>query len=157
MKGYWGKPEESQQKLAPVPAFGQGAERDPALHTGDLFRVDEEGYLYFVGRKDDIIKSKGEKVSPREVEDAIHEIEGVAEVAVLGVPDPMMGELVKAVVVLREGAKLDERRVRLFCSRTLEDYMVPAVVEFVDALPKNDHGKVDKIALAARRDARSHT
>jgi acyl-CoA synthetase (AMP-forming)/AMP-acid ligase II len=150
MKGYWGMPEETKQKLAPVAAFGPVGGLDPALHTGDLFRVDEEGYLYFVSRKDDIIKAKGEKVSPREVEDVLHQLEGVAEAAVVGVADPVLGEAVKAVIVPREGAKLDARKVQLHCSRNLEDYMVPTIVEFCDAMPKNDHGKIDKRALAGK-------
>ena len=74
------------------------------LHSGDLFRSDEEGYLYFVGRRDDIIKTRGEKVSPREIEDVIYGVEGVAEVAVIGVPDPVLGNAIKAVVSLRPGA-----------------------------------------------------
>jgi amino acid adenylation domain-containing protein len=150
MKGYWGMPEETKTKLAPVPAFGEVGGLDPVLHTGDLFRVDEEGFLYFVSRKDDIIKAKGEKVSPREVEDVLHQLDGVAEAAVVGVPDPIFGEAVKAVIVCREGVKLEARKVQLHCARNLEDYMVPTHVEFVEAMPKNDHGKIDKRALAGR-------
>jgi amino acid adenylation domain-containing protein len=150
MKGYWGMPEESAKKLAPVAAFGPVGGLDPVLHTGDLFRTDDEGYLYFVSRKDDIIKAKGEKVSPREVEDVLHQMEGVAEAAVVGVPDPVFGEAVKAVVVLKEGVTLDARKVQLHCSKNLEDYMVPTLVEFRDAMPKNDHGKIDKRELAGR-------
>lgn len=79
MKGYWELPEETGKMLKPGPLPGE-----MVLYTGDLFKMDAEGYLYFVGRKDDIIKTRGEKVSPREVEEVLHEIPGVAEAAVIG-------------------------------------------------------------------------
>jgi acyl-coenzyme A synthetase/AMP-(fatty) acid ligase len=109
--------------------------------------MDEEGYLYFVGRKDDIIKTRGEKVSPREVEDVLHAIAAVAEAAVVGVPDPVLGQAIKAVVTLRAGARLGEQELRRHCARHLEDFAVPKYVEFRESLPKTPSGKVSRRAL----------
>jgi len=142
MRGYWGRPEATAQRLRPGPLPGEFV-----LHTGDLCRMDEEGYLYFVSRMDDIIKSRGEKVSPREVENAIAEIPGVAEVAVIGVPDDMLGQAVKAFVVPAEGVSLTEKQLRLECERRLESFMVPKYVAFVPDLPRTSGGKVKKTEL----------
>jgi acyl-CoA synthetase (AMP-forming)/AMP-acid ligase II len=146
MRGYWNKPEETARCLRPGRYPGE-----VVLHTGDLFRTDEEGFLYFVARKDDIIKSRGEKVSPREVEEAIHRMPGVAGVAVVGVPDPLLGEAVKAFVVLRAGASCTERDVVKHCLAHLESFMAPRYVEFVPSLPLTGTGKVSKFDLRKAR------
>jgi acyl-coenzyme A synthetase/AMP-(fatty) acid ligase len=143
MQGYWNKPEETARKLHPGPLPGE-----QVLHTGDLCRLDEDGYLYFVGRMDDIIKSRGEKVAPIEVEAALLTIPGVREAAVIGVPDPLLGEAVKAFVVADDGARLDEATLRRACADRLESHMVPQRVELVTALPRTDSGKIRKIGLA---------
>jgi long-chain acyl-CoA synthetase len=142
MRGYWEKPEETAKRLKPGPIPGE-----MILHSGDIFRTDEEGYLYFVARKDDIIKSRGEKVSPREVENALYALEGVYEAAVVGVPDPLLGQAVKAFVVLKQGYRYSERDVIKHCIGRLENFMAPKHVEFVDALPKTDTGKIKKTGL----------
>ena len=147
MLGYWDKPEATAQRLRPGPAIG-GQAGAPVLHTGDLFRTDSEGYLYFVARKDDIIKSRGEKVSPKEVENALYAIEGVFEAAVIGVPDELLGQAVKAFVVCQPGVTLTEREVIRQCLARLESFMAPKHVEFVEALPKTDTGKIKKTGLA---------
>lgn len=144
MNGYWELPEETERKLRPGRMAGE-----PMLYTGDLFRRDADGYLYFVGRQDDIIKSRGEKVSPREVENALYMLPGVAEAAVVGVPHPLLGQAVKAVVVLAEGASLDARAVQRHCAMHLEDFMVPSLVEFRTDLPKNERGKIVRRDLVA--------
>jgi amino acid adenylation domain-containing protein len=143
MKGYWEMPEETDKALHPG--------RFPwekVLHTGDLFKMDEEGYLYFVGRKDDIIKTRGEKVSPREVEDVIYTLPGVAQVAVIGVPDVVLGSVVKAVIVPRPGAELTQQDVLRHCASRLDDYMVPKLVEFRAEMPTTGSGKIAKLVLA---------
>ena len=142
MRGYWEMPEETAKKLRPGAYPGE-----MALYTGDLFKMDGEGYLYFVSRKDDIIKSRGEKVSPREIENVIYEMEGVVEAAVVGVDDPVLGQAIKAFVVIRDGAALTEKDVQKFCSKHLEDFMVPKHVEFRRELPKTDTGKIKKTGL----------
>jgi acyl-CoA synthetase (AMP-forming)/AMP-acid ligase II len=143
MKGYWGLPAESAEKLRPGPIPGESV-----LYTGDLFRMDEEGYLYFVGRSDDIIKSRGEKVSPKEIENVIYALDGIQDVAVIGVDDDVLGQAIKVFITLRKGSALDENAILGYCKRNLEDLMVPKFVEIRDHLPKNPSGKIDKRALA---------
>jgi long-chain acyl-CoA synthetase len=142
MRGYWEKPEQTAKRLKPGPLPGE-----MVLYSGDIFRTDAEGYLYFVARKDDIIKSRGEKVSPREVENALYAIDGVREAAVVGVPDPVLGQAVKAYVALREGIRLTEREVIRHCLNRLESFMAPKYVTFVQDLPKTDTGKIKKTGL----------
>lgn len=137
MKGYWELPEETAEMLKP------GLHPwEKSLYTGDLFRMDEEGFLYFVARKDDIIKSRGEKVSPKEVENILYSIEDVVEAAVVGVPDDVLGEAIKAYVVLKDGSNAAEKDILAYCSRNLEDFMVPKYVEFRESLPKTSSGKI---------------
>ena len=143
MRGYWNLPEESAKALRP------GPDGERVLYTGDLFRMDGEGYLYFVGRKDDIIKTRGEKVSPAEVESALCRLEGVSMAAVVGVPDPILGTAVKAFLTLRPGVALTEKDVRRHCASCLEDFMVPKVLEFRETLPRTASGKIDKRELSA--------
>lgn len=142
MKGYWEAPEQTAQRLKPgrIP-------HEMWLYTGDLFRTDDEGFLYWVGRKDDIIKSRGEKVSPREVEDVLHQHPLIAEAAVVGVTDPVLGQAVRAVIRLKSGAALTARDVQAHCRQYLEDFMVPQQVEIRDTLPKTPNGKIDKKLL----------
>jgi amino acid adenylation domain-containing protein len=142
MRGYWDKPEETARKLRPGPLPGE-----QVLYTGDLCRLDDEGYLYFVGRMDDIIKSRGEKVAPKEVEAAIVDIPGVRECAVIGVPDELLGQAVKAFVVLQPGVVLDARAIQQACAARLESFMVPKHVELVTELAKGATGKIQKTGL----------
>ena len=144
MRGYWELPAETDRVLRPGPLPGE-----KVLHTGDLFRTDSEGYLYFVGRKDDIIKSRGEKVSPKEVENVLYAMPEVAEAAVIGVPDEILGQAVRAFVALKEGCRATERDVLRHCAARLEDILVPQSVELRPSLPKSANGKIDKRALAA--------
>ncbi len=143
MKGYWEKPEETAARLKPGPLPGE-----QVLYTGDFCKMDDEGYLTFVGRMDDIIKSRGEKVAPKEVEGALVSIPGVKEAAVIGVPDDIFGHAVKAFVVLEEGVTLDEKQVIRECQSRLENFMVPKYVVFKDDLPKTATGKIKKTGLS---------
>jgi long-chain acyl-CoA synthetase len=145
MRGYWRRPQETGQRLKLDPLSGA-----VALHTGDLFRTDGEGYLYFVARMDDIIKTRGEKVAPREVEDAIYRLDGVTGCAVIGVADEALGEAVKAYVTLRPGSTLAARDVVRHCLASLESHMAPKFVEIVDALPRTESGKIRHAALRGR-------
>jgi amino acid adenylation domain-containing protein len=143
MRGYWEKPVATAKRLRPGPLPGE-----QVLYTGDLCRLDSEGYVYFVGRMDDIIKSRGEKVAPKEVENAIVDIAGVREAAVIGMPDPVLGEVVKAFVVLEEGTQLTGKDIQRECQRRLENFMVPKTVAIVAALPKTATGKITKEGLS---------
>jgi acyl-CoA synthetase (AMP-forming)/AMP-acid ligase II len=142
MKGYWEKPEATAKKLRPGPIPGE-----QVLYTGDYCRLDEEGYLYFVGRMDDIIKSRGEKVAPKEVENVLYNIQGVKDAAVIGTPDELFGQAVKAFCVLEEGVTLTEKDVIRACQQKLEPFMVPKYVVFVPELPKTTTGKIKKTDL----------
>ncbi|MBI4233380.1 MAG: long-chain fatty acid--CoA ligase [Chloroflexi bacterium] len=141
MKGYWNKPEETA-----------GAIRDGWFYTGDLARMDEEGYFYIVDRKKDMINAAGFKVWPREVEEVLYRHPQVRLAAVVGVPDAYRGETVKAVVVLKDhdgSRSLDalQQEIVAFCRRELAAYKVPRLVEFRDSLPISAAGKVLRRAL----------
>ena len=142
MRGYWERPVETAQRLRPGPIDGERV-----LYTGDLFRTDAEGFLYFVSRRDDIIKSRGEKVAPREVENVIYKLDGVVGCAVVGIPDDTLGEAVKAYVALRAGCPLAPRDIIRHCLANLESHMAPKVVEIVDDLPRTDSGKIRHASL----------
>lgn len=130
--GYWNKPDLTRQ------AFRGGW-----YHTSDLGVLDEDGYLYLLGRKDDLIKSGGFFVAPREVEDAILKHPAIAEVAVLGIPDDTWGHVVKAVACLKKGQQATEQEIREYCRKYLASYQVPKTVDFVEKLPKDPvYGKV---------------
>lgn len=138
MRGYWQN--EAATRRALRPDQRTGALR---LHTGDLFTADADGYLTFVARMDDIIKSRGEKVAPRAVEDVLCRMPGVAEALVVGVPHEVLGQAVKAVIVAADPS-LTEQGVMRFCAKYLEDHMVPKLVEFRDSLPKTLSGKASR-------------
>jgi acyl-CoA synthetase (AMP-forming)/AMP-acid ligase II len=142
MRGYWRDPEATARALQPGPVPGE-----LVLHTGDLFRTDEDGYLYFVARADDIIKTRGEKVAPRDVEQAICALPDVIETAVVGVADPIHGVAVKAVVVKRPGSNVTADDIKRAVFSEIDEVAVPRVVEFVDELPKSAGGKVLKSEL----------
>ncbi len=144
MQGYWEDPAATDRALRPGPCAGE-----KLLHTGDLFRADEEGFLYFVARKDDIIKTRGEKVSPKEIENVLYALAGVREAAVIGVPDAILGMAIKAVVV-SSNASLQARDVIRHCAMHLEEFMIPKFVEFRDALPKTDSGKINRRQIDAQ-------
>ena len=146
MLGYWRKPELSAQMLKPGALPGERV-----LCTHDLFRMDEDGFLYFVARTDDIVKTRGEKVSPVEVENVLLAIDGVREAAVLGVADETLGQALYAVVVPEEGMELDERRIRKHCLAHLENFMVPQRIFLAEALPKSANGKIDKQRIRSER------
>jgi long-chain acyl-CoA synthetase len=142
MVGYWNRPDLTDQMLKPGKLPGERV-----LCTHDLFRMDGEGFLFFIGRTDDIIKTRGEKVSPVEVENALQRIPGVREAAVVGIPDPMLGQGVRAYVVADPQAGLSDRAIRSHSAALLESYMVPTQVVFLDCLPRSENGKVDKRRL----------
>jgi acyl-CoA synthetase (AMP-forming)/AMP-acid ligase II len=142
MKGYWNDPEGTARVLGRDLATG-----DATLHTGDLFRTDANGLLYFVERRDDIIKVRGEKVAPRYIEEIIARLPGVAEVSVYGVPDELSGEAVGASVRPAAGATITADLVRRHCRLHLEPFMVPQLVHIRSSLPTTANGKVSRRAL----------
>ncbi|MEZ5461209.1 class I adenylate-forming enzyme family protein [Dokdonella sp.] len=149
MQGYWRNEEATARALR----IGRNP-WEKVLHTGDLFRMDEEGYCYFVGRKDDIIKSRGEKISPKEVENVLYAMPGIREAAVVGVPDEILGMALKAIVALDPEVAVSARDVVAHCLAHLEDFMVPRLVEFRDALPRTVTGKIRRSALQAEAEGK---
>lgn len=144
MSGFWGRPEETSRMI-----------RGGWLHTGDLGRMDEDGFLFVVDRKKDVIKASGFQVWPREVEDVLSAHPAVAEAAVAGVPDDRLGEAVRAWVVLRDGAIATAEELREHCRARLSAYKVPRVVELRSCLPRTLVGKVLRRALVAEHRART--
>jgi acyl-coenzyme A synthetase/AMP-(fatty) acid ligase len=141
MRGYWDDPQQTAERFRPGPLPGERV-----CYSGDLFQTDEDGFFYFVSRKDDVIKCRGEKVAPREVEDVLYSMPGVQDAAVIGMPDPLLGQAVKAFVVASDSG-LTEAAVIAHCKARLEDFMVPQQVEFRRELPKTDNGKIRKLDL----------
>ncbi|MBK8010407.1 MAG: acyl--CoA ligase [Deltaproteobacteria bacterium] len=140
--GYWNLPDKTRELLRDGPLPGERI-----LCTNDWFRFDEFGRLYFVSRNDDIIKIRGEKVSPIEVENVLHSIEGVREAAVIGIPDERMGHAIRAYIAKEEGSPLTEKDVQKVCLARLENFMVPKEVVFLAELPKTQSGKIRKKSL----------
>jgi long-chain acyl-CoA synthetase len=136
MKGYWNKPEETAWSL-----------RGGWQHTGDICRMDKEGYLYYIDRKKDMIKSGGENVYSKEVEDVLYSHPAVIEAAVIGVPDEKWGEAVKALVVLKEEDKVNPEDLITHCRKHIAGFKCPKSIEFLYNLPKTSLGKIDKKRL----------
>ena len=142
MAGYWNNDELSKEMLKPAKIPGE-----KILCAHDLFKMDEEGFLYFQGRNDDIIKTRGEKVSPIEVENIIYKIDGIKEVAVLGIPDIILGESIVAFVTTHDQTKIDDKEIQRNCMAHLEAFMVPQKIVLLQEMPKSSNGKIDKKEL----------
>jgi long-chain acyl-CoA synthetase len=142
MQGYWGNPQETALVL-----------RDGWLYTGDLARMDEDGYFYIVERKKDLIIAGGYNIYPREVEEVLYQHPGVKEAVAFGVTDDYRGETVKVVIVPREGAELTREEIEAHCRRQLAVYKIPTIIEFRHELPKTQVGKVLRRVLKAEAEA----
>ena len=136
MAGYWNRPEETREVL-----------RSEGLWTGDLARSDEEGFLYIISRKNDMIKSGSHRIGPKEIEDVLAEHPAVHEVAVIGIPDEILDERIRACVVLRPSAASSEKELKAHCKKLLPQYKIPHDVVFLDDLPKTTSGKIKKNEL----------
>jgi long-chain acyl-CoA synthetase len=132
MKGYWKMPDETAKTI----------DSEGWLHTGDIAKMDKDGYFYIVDRKKDLIIASGFNIVPREVEEVLFQFPKIMEAAVAGVPDPKRGETVKAFVVLKEGQTSNVEEIRAFCKEHLAPYKVPTGIEFMKELPKTQAGKV---------------
>jgi long-chain acyl-CoA synthetase len=144
MKGYWNMSEETADVL-----------RDGWLHTGDVARMDEDGYFYIVDRKKDMISAGGYNVYPREIEEVLYEHEGVSEAVAIGIEDEYRGESVKAFVVRKSGEEVTEEGILAFCKERLAPYKAPKAVEFRDELPKSTVGKLLRRVLADEERAKT--
>jgi len=130
-RGYYNRPQETAQSF-----------RDGWFYTGDIGYMDEEGYLFIVDRKKDMIIAGGYNIYPREIDEVLYEHPKIQEACAVGIPDPYRGETVKAFIVLKPGESLDEQEIAAYCKEKLAAYKVPKVYEFVDDLPKSAIGKV---------------
>lgn len=137
MLGYWGNPDETAKVLKP-----------DGLHTNDLARIDEDGFFFIVGRRNDIIKVGANRVSPQEIEEVLTAYPDVYEAAAVGVPDELLGEKIKAVVVLKQDTNLSECDLLKHCHKYLPPYKVPAILEIRESIPKSPSGKIRRYLLA---------
>ena len=142
MQGYWQRKEESANAFVE-----RGGVR--WMRTGDVVRMDEEGYFHFYDRSKDLIKFKGYSIFAKDVEDVLYAHPQVKAAGVIGVPDPAVGQRIKAIVVLQTDArgKLSEDEIKAYCRQSLAEYKVPHMVEFRGELPKTDVGKVSRREL----------
>jgi long-chain acyl-CoA synthetase len=136
MKGYWNLPEETTKTI-----------KNGWLYTGDLGYMDEDGYFYITGREKDIIIRGGENVSPIEVEEVLMQHPAVAEAGVIGIPDAVYGEEIKAFVVVKPDKHVNEEELIAFCKDSLPTFKLPKSVQFMQSLPKNVLGKVLRAEL----------
>ena len=146
--GYWGKPDITARVIRPHPLLSEElGESECVCYSGDLVKKDEDGFLYFIGRKDNTIKSSGFRVSPNEVEEVIYRSGKIREVGVVGVPDELLGQAIHAFVVLNDGETIDSDWLKEFCVGNMPRHMMPAVITFVTNLPKTPSSKIDYPAL----------
>ena len=149
--GYWGRPEDTNKALRANPLLPpELGDCERVCYSGDLVKADEDGFLYFVGRRDTMIKSSGYRISPTEVEAVIFQSGQVRQAAVIGIPDDALGQSIKAFVVPRDGSSLRADDLIAHCGEKMPRYMVPKAVEVMDELPKTTSGKVDYPALRRR-------
>ncbi|MEO8406878.1 MAG: acyl-CoA ligase (AMP-forming), exosortase A system-associated [Oxalobacteraceae bacterium] len=148
--GYWNDPGKTAERFKPVSARQQGLPvPELAVWSGDTVRMDEEGFLYFVSRKDEMIKTSGYRVSPTEVEEVIYAMDHVDEAAAIGVSHPILGQAIVVVITARDGMQLDAESLLLACKPHLPAYMLPARIEiWSNSLPRNPNGKIDRKLLA---------
>ena len=149
--GYWGKPDATNQVLRPNPLLPpEVGDVERVCYSGDLVKTDEDGFLYYVGRRDAMIKSSGFRISPTEVEEVVFQSGQVRHAAAIGVPDELLGQAVKIFVIPRDGDPIDKEALLAFCEDRMPRYMVPRAIEVLDELPKTSSGKIDYPALRRR-------
>jgi long-chain acyl-CoA synthetase len=136
MAGYWNNPEETKKVL-----------RGDKLFTGDIGRMDEDGYFYIVGRRSDMIKSGAHRISPKEIEEVILEMKEIHEVTVVGIVDEILGESIKAFIILKDGFDMDTKTVQRFCRKKLAPFKIPKEIVFTREFPKTRSGKIRRHLL----------
>lgn len=141
-QSYWNSPAPTARNFRPGRCRGE-----TLLYSGDLFKLDGKGFLYFVGRKDEMIKTKGERVSLKEVENMLCSLDGVSEATVIGIHDDILGQAIKAFIVQNNNAALTAEGIKRYCTKNLEPFLDPKHVQFIESLPKTNTGKIDKKAL----------
>jgi acyl-coenzyme A synthetase/AMP-(fatty) acid ligase len=153
--GYWNDAEKTAERFRPLPAHAPGRQAglvlpEIAVFSGDTVRMDEEGYLYFIGRRDEMMKTSGYRVSPTEVEEIVYATRLVAECVAFGVPHPTLGQAICLIVTPPEGARVDTGTLLAECRSRMPAYMVPSRIEVCEGpLPRNPNGKIDRKALSS--------
>jgi acyl-CoA ligase (AMP-forming) (exosortase A-associated) len=151
--GYWGNPEATDRVLRPNPLTPpELGDQERVCYSGDLVKTDDDGFLYYVGRRDTMIKCSGHRISPTEVEEVLFQSGQVRQAAVIGVPDEVMGQVIQAFVVPRAGSALEVDKLIAYCGEKVPRYMVPRRIEVLEELPKTTSGKVDYPALRQWRE-----
>ncbi len=149
--GYWGNREATDRVLRPNPLLPpELGDCEKVCYSGDLVKMDEDGFLYYVGRRDTMIKSSGYRISPTEVEEVLFQTGKIRQAAVIGIPDEVLGQTIKAFIVAKDGAQLDCDAIQDFCVEKMPRHMVPKQFEVMKELPKTSSGKVDYPALRRR-------
>jgi acyl-CoA ligase (AMP-forming) (exosortase A-associated) len=149
--GYWNRPEDTARALRPNPLLPpELGDCERVCYSGDLVKMDEEGFLYFIGRRDTMIKSSGFRISPTEIEEVLFQSGKLRGAAVIGIPDETLGQTIKAFVVPRDGNPFDMETLLAYCAEKMPRYMVPKAIEALSELPKTSSGKVDYPALRRR-------
>ena len=149
--GYWNRPEDTARALRPNPLLpSEMGDCEKVCYSGDLVKTDEDGFLYFIGRRDTMIKSSGFRISPTEVEEVLFQSGKLRGAAVIGIPDETLGQTIKAFVVAKDGNALDVDAMLAYCAEKMPRYMVPKTFEVLGELPKTSSGKVDYPALRRR-------
>ncbi len=149
--GYWGNPEATDRVLKPNPLLpAELGNCEKVCYSGDLVKMDDDGFLYYVGRRDTMIKSSGYRISPTEVEEVLFQTGKIRQAAVIGIPDEMLGQTIKAFIVAKDGDQLDCDAIQDFCVEKMPRHMVPKQFEVLTELPKTSSGKVDYPALRRR-------
>jgi acyl-CoA ligase (AMP-forming) (exosortase A-associated) len=148
--GYWNDPEKTAERFKPAPGRPSGLTMpEIAVWSGDTVQTDEEGFLYFISRRDEMIKTSGYRVSPTEIEEVVYASNLVGEAAALGIPHPALGQAIVVIVTARDGASLDPDAVITHCKQRLPAFMVPQrVLARTGSLPRNPNGKIDRKAMA---------
>jgi acyl-CoA ligase (AMP-forming) (exosortase A-associated) len=149
--GYWNRPEDTARALRPNPLLPtEMGDCEKVCYSGDLVKMDEDGFLYFIGRRDTMIKSSGFRISPTEVEEVLFQTGKLRGAAAIGIPDDVLGQVVKVFVVAKDGSPLNSQELLSTCAEKMPRYMVPKFIEVLDELPKTSSGKVDYPALRRR-------
>jgi acyl-coenzyme A synthetase/AMP-(fatty) acid ligase len=152
--GYWNDPEKTAERYKPLPSHAPGREPglvlpEIAVFSGDTVRMDEEGYLYFIGRRDEMMKTSGYRVSPTEVEEILYATKMVGECVAFGVDDDRLGQAIQVIATPPSGTSLDVAELLAECRARMPAYMVPAGIDVREGpLPRNPNGKIDRKTLA---------
>jgi len=147
-QGYWDNPEATEKVLKPFPfAPKELCAREMAVWSGDTVKRDKDGFLYFIGRNDEMIKSAGNRISPQEIETVLYRMEEIKEVVVFGIKDDMLGNKIKAVVSLKTDKRAPPQDIKEYCKKALPYYMVPQDIVIMDELPKTVTGKLDRVRV----------